>query len=110
MNLLLRLGAACGLVATIILAMGAGTGSHDAELMGPVNLLLLLIGLAIYVLPAWLAFYRDCNATVWIVLVNLCLGWTIVGWFAALGWAASGSVRPAAPPMAPPTARPATGH
>jgi hypothetical protein len=110
MNQLLRLGVVGGLVAAAILIVALGIAQHHAALMGPVDLMLFLLGVAVYLLPAGLALYRDCKATAWIALVNITLGWTILGWFAALGWAASGSVRPAAPAMTPPPIRPATGH
>ena len=40
-----------------------------------------------YALPAIMAFQRH-HAQRWtILLVNLLLGWTVVGWFATLIWA-----------------------
>lgn len=110
MNQLLRLVVAGGLIAAAILIIAMGMARHNAALMGPVDLVLFLLAVAVYLLPAGLAVYRDCKATPWIALVNISLGWTILGWFAALGWAASGSVSPAAPPIAHPPIRPATGH
>lgn len=110
MNQLLRLTVVGGLVAAAVLILATGMAGHDADLMGPVDLMLFLLAVAVYLLPAGLALYRDCKSTVWIVLVDFCLGWTIIGWFAALGWAASGKVRPAAPAMTHPRVRPATGH
>jgi hypothetical protein len=109
MNQLLRLCIVGGLIAAAILIVALGIAQHDAALMGPVDLMLFLLGIGVYVLPTGLAMYRDCKALAWIALVNISLGWTIIGWFAALGWAASGSV--AAGPTVPlPPARPATGH
>ena len=110
MNQLLRLTVGGGLIAAAVLILAVGIAGHDADLLGPVDLMLFLLAAAVYLLPAGLAVYRDCKATAWIVLVDICLGWTILGWFAALGWAASGSVRPDAPRMTTPPARPATGH
>ena len=52
----------------------------------------LLFLTVLYFLPAILA--RDKADATPILLVNLFLGWTIVGWFAALIWAIS-SDRPA---------------
>lgn len=48
----------------------------------------LLIGLllALYVLPSGLALYRGHPNTAPIVVVNLLLGWTLLGWVAALAW------------------------
>lgn len=40
-----------------------------------------------YLLPAIMAFQRE-HAKRWpILLVNLLLGWTVIGWFATLIWA-----------------------
>lgn len=110
MNQLLRLAAVGGLVAAAILIVAMGIAQHDAALMGPVDLIFFLIGVVVYMLPTELAMYRDCKALAWIALVNLTLGWTILGWFAALGWAARGSVQPPASTLTTPPARPATGH
>jgi hypothetical protein len=106
MNNLLRLLVIAGIVACGIVAVALGFARHDADLMGPVNLLLFVLGALVYLLPTGLAMYRDCQATVWITLVNVFLGWTILGWFAALGWAAAGKVRVA---VHPPT-HPVLGH
>jgi hypothetical protein len=75
---------------------------NTTNLMAPLNLLLFLVVVAMYLLPAALAFYRDCESTLWIGLVNVFLGWTVFGWVIALGWAASGKVRTATPATAVP--------
>jgi hypothetical protein len=55
---------------------------------------LLVIGFIVYFLPAIIANRRHPNATA-ITVVNLFLGWTLVGWVAALVWAVA--VSPIAP-------------
>ncbi|MGD0345959.1 MAG: superinfection immunity protein [Terracidiphilus sp.] len=110
MNHLLRLLVIVGIVACGIAVVALGFARHDADLMGPVDLVLLLIGALVYLLPIGLAVYRDCQSMAWIALVNVFLGWTILGWFAAMGWAASGKIRePAHPAITPPT-QPAPNH
>lgn len=47
----------------------------------------LLIGLAIYLIPTWIAFGNHRRARGGVLVVNLFLGWTFVGWVAALAWA-----------------------
>jgi Superinfection immunity protein len=42
---------------------------------------------AAYALPALLAFYRRHGRAEAIAILNLLLGWTVVGWLAALAWA-----------------------
>jgi hypothetical protein len=43
--------------------------------------------LVMYLVPFILAAARDHPKFVHITLLNLFLGWTVVGWFAALLWA-----------------------
>jgi hypothetical protein len=40
-----------------------------------------------YALPAMVAFIRQHPATPRITALNLCLGWTVIGWVAAFFWA-----------------------
>jgi hypothetical protein len=49
---------------------------------------LLLIGLILsgYFLPTIVAFYRGHDNRVGIMLLNLLLGWTCLGWIGALIW------------------------
>ena len=51
--------------------------------------LLILIGLFVYFLPWIIALSRHSNKSTGIALLNLLLGWTIIGWIAALIWAVS---------------------
>lgn len=106
MNHSLRLIAFCGLVACAVLMVAVGMAGRITNLLAPLHLLLLLVIVALYMLPAALAFYRDCDSAMWITVVNVLLGWTVFGWVVALGWAANGkgSILPAktgAPPTHP---------
>ena len=40
-----------------------------------------------YALPSIVAFIRQHPATPRITALNLCLGWTVIGWIAAFFWA-----------------------
>lgn len=51
--------------------------------------IMFVIGLGIYFTPAFIALCRDHHQTLAISLLNLFLGWTFVGWVAALVWAAT---------------------
>lgn len=57
------------------------------------GILLLLLILAVlpllYLLPAMVAVQRRKQNALSIFLVNLYLGWTIIGWIAAIVWACS---------------------
>jgi Superinfection immunity protein len=45
------------------------------------------LGFVIYFLPTILAFARNKRDTAAILLLNLLLGWTMIGWVIALVWA-----------------------
>ena len=58
------------------------------------GLLLLLFALACYFLPTFVAAMRGkAHGTGGVFIVNLALGWTVVGWFAAFIWACSGTTQ-----------------
>lgn len=52
-------------------------------------IILLLIVLAIYFIPTFVANSNQKENTTAIFLLNLFLGWTFVGWVIALVWAAT---------------------
>jgi hypothetical protein len=51
------------------------------------DILLAVAAVAIYMLPAILADRTKRRSVLVLALFNLLLGWTIIGWFAALYWA-----------------------
>ena len=53
-----------------------------------IYLIVILIVLAIYFLPAIIAMKRDKSNKNAILLLNLFLGWTFLGWVVALVWSA----------------------
>lgn len=55
--------------------------------------LLLIIGLALYFVPGIIAGARGHNNFVAILVLNLFLGWTLLGWVGALVWACMNDVR-----------------
>lgn len=57
--------------------------THPAR-PGSVNLAALVVLLAFYFLPTIIAFSRRAAARVWVALINLLAGWTVVGWIVAL--------------------------
>lgn len=99
-----RLLVLVGLAVCGIVLVALGFVQHDADLTAPLNLVLFVVAALVYLLPTGLAYYRDCKASAWIAAVNVLLGWTIFGWFIAMGWAASGKVRESGHSIsAPPT-------
>lgn len=63
---------------------------HGVDILAPLYLVFLVIGMGFYLLPTLLAGYRNTQHATWIAVVNLLLGWTILGWVICLGWAAYG--------------------
>jgi hypothetical protein len=61
-----------------------------AFLLGLPVFLIVLICVALFVvhfLPSIIAWRRQAKSLLWIVLLNLFFGWTLIGWVVALVWA-----------------------
>jgi hypothetical protein len=59
-----------------------------------IGCLVLALALVAYISPVIVAAWRNCKAMGGILVVDLFLGWTFIGWVIALAWAASGEVKP----------------
>ena len=110
MSNMVRLLIVVGLIACGVAVVAVGFTRSDTNLLAPLHLMLFVIATLVYLLPTGLAMYRDCKATVWIAVVNILLGWTIFGWFAAIGWAASGKSREPGHAIGTPPNHPVPGH
>ena len=55
------------------------------------TLILIIIGFALYFLPSLIAGSRDAANTSSVIVVNLFLGWTFLGWVVALAMAVGGT-------------------
>jgi hypothetical protein len=55
--------------------------------MGPTELMLVLLALSLYFLPAIVAHRRGHHNASAITVLTLFLGWTAIGWIVALVWA-----------------------
>lgn len=68
---------------------------------------LVAVGAVCYLLPTWIAIARRHHWVVRIALVNIALGWTIVGWVVAFHMSSTSRTRvaaywrPAAPASSP---------
>lgn len=51
------------------------------------ELIAIVFVVALYLLPTLLGALNERRAVVPIAVVNILLGWTIIGWFVALFWA-----------------------
>ena len=54
----------------------------------------ILIGIALYLLPAVIALLRRHTKFPPIAALNVLLGWTVLGWLVALFWASAGGKKP----------------
>lgn len=57
---------------------------------------------ALYTLPLCISGFRRHRHQMAIVALNLLLGWTVIGWVAALVWALMDQTKSAPPTVAPP--------
>ena len=53
----------------------------------PVGLSFLVLGVVLYFFPSLVARHRKKKNIMSIFALNLCLGWTFIGWVACLVWA-----------------------
>src|SRR5262245_17300696 len=80
-----------GLVADHIDLITADDRSTSSN--GGGGVLLVLTMLIIYLLPMIVAYCRGHYRIMAIVVLNLLLGWTLLGWVAALIWACNSNCR-----------------
>lgn len=59
-----------------------------------VGIIFVLIAALLYFLPTIIAVKRDHPSYLAIFVVNLFLGWMLIGWIIALVWSLSGTYRP----------------
>lgn len=74
---------------SVLIAAGLVVSFVEPDLRGSVfPILAIIASLAVYFLPTIVALARSHPATTPILLLNLFLGWTLLGWVAALVWSA----------------------
>lgn len=71
-----------GLMDAFVFVGGSGAGTGPALLLA----VLCLVGGLLYFLPAIIAFEREHPNAVAVCLVDLFLGWSLIGWVGALVW------------------------
>jgi hypothetical protein len=87
--------ATAGVLAAILFSLLVSQLDHSSALLSTIQgagsvisfLLFLALSGAVYFLPAIVARKRNHRNTVAIFVLNLFLGWTLIGWVAALVWA-----------------------
>ena len=80
----------------VLICVGAPAMAQDStrDTVGAiVGLAIALACIAFYFLPAIIGGKRRINASGALFFVNLLFGWTVLGWFLCLIWAASGATR-----------------
>ena len=71
-------------------ALAANDGDNGTILIG---LIIVVIAIAIYFLPATIGGNRGINASGALFFVNLFFGWTLIGWLFCLIWAVTGATK-----------------
>jgi Superinfection immunity protein len=72
----------------LLIAIGVHSGAPN-PLSGLGGKLAIGIAMSIYFLPAIIAGFRNHHNTAAILILNLLLGWTGIGWIASLVWSAT---------------------
>jgi Superinfection immunity protein len=76
------------LAAGIMIGAAVTFYDHPAAALGPV--LALVCVLAVYLFPTAIAAKMDNRNLLAIFILNVLLGWTLIGWIVALIWAVVG--------------------
>jgi Superinfection immunity protein len=74
-----------GLAAGIMIGAAVKFHNHPAAAIGPVIAIIGLLGL--YLFPTAIAAEMDSRNLLAIFILNVFLGWTVLGWIIALSWA-----------------------
>jgi Superinfection immunity protein len=81
-----------------ILAFGAVMAISHGE--GGLLAALVSVSAFVYLLPTFIAGWRRNSRATAIFVLNIFLGWTFLGWVAALVWAFAGDAAPITKPAA----------
>jgi heme/copper-type cytochrome/quinol oxidase subunit 2 len=61
------------------------------EIILPVLIAFLVISALVYIIPALIALLKRRPKRITIMLINILLGWTVIGWIVAFIWSLKGS-------------------
>ncbi len=64
---------------------------HDSN--PAVFMIFLAVLLVVHFVPSFVAFSRDHASKVLILILNIIMGWTVIGWALLLFWAYNGQKR-----------------
>lgn len=81
-----------GLILLVAVTFAIGSGTNGAALVA--TIIFFPAAIALYFVPSAVALYRKRANSTPIILLNLLLGWTFLGWVVALIWAHSSPAQP----------------
>lgn len=73
----------------------AGGGRAVSDIFSIIFAVWIILGLVVYFVPTMVAFKKKHLNKTAILLLNLFLGWTFVGWVVALVWSVKKTDKPA---------------
>jgi hypothetical protein len=76
-----------------------GSKSAGSAAGGIIFLFLLVAGIALYFVPSFIAFGRKHHNRGAILMVNILLGWSFIGWVVAFIWSMTNPPPPQVPPQ-----------
>lgn len=88
MGALLKIGTGLMILGAVVFGFYL-SGASSGDFTAPSVVALIAIGIGLYLLPAIVGEVRRHRHHNSITIINLFLGWTLVGWVAALAWAFS---------------------
>lgn len=71
----------------MFMAEAAASGTSIFGILGGFSIIILLILIALYFLPSVIGFRRNHPNKIPILILNIFLGWSFIGWVIALIWA-----------------------
>jgi len=63
-------------------------------ILSVLSILIELVMIVLYFLPTMIAYIRGRHNKITIMVLNLCIGWSVIGWIVSLVWALGPSQRP----------------
>jgi hypothetical protein len=63
-------------------------------ILSVLSILIELVMIVLYFLPTMIAYIRGRHNKITIMVLNLCIGWSVIGWIVSLVWALGPNQRP----------------
>ncbi len=82
------------LLCIIVVGMFAALGGGGSPAVSLRIFFTVVISFSIYLVPTFVADGRQHRRLLAIAVLNVLLGWTLLGWAAALVWACTSNVKP----------------